>query len=77
MRAKALIVASGADYRRLDVPGRDRFDGAGVYYAATQMEAQICGGDQVVVVGGGNSAGQACIFLAENARKSSALDSRA
>lgn len=69
VRAKALIVASGADYRRLDVPGRERFDGAGVYYAATQMEAQICGGDQVVVVGGGNSAGQACIFLSENARK--------
>ncbi len=69
LKAKAVIVASGADYRRLDVPGRERFDGAGVYYAATKMEAQNCGGDAVVVVGGGNSAGQAAIFLSENARK--------
>ncbi|MEO8073348.1 MAG: FAD-dependent oxidoreductase [Acidobacteriota bacterium] len=68
-KAKALIVATGAEYRRLDVPNREKFDGAGVYYAATQMEAQICGGEQVVVVGGGNSAGQACIFLSQNARK--------
>ncbi|MBC7797517.1 MAG: FAD-dependent oxidoreductase, partial [Pyrinomonadaceae bacterium] len=58
-----------ADYRKLNVKDRDKFDGAGVYYAATQMEAQTCGGDQVVVVGGGNSAGQACIYLSENARK--------
>lgn len=69
VRAKALIIASGADYRRLDVEGRERFDGAGVYYAATPMEAQMCGGETVVVVGGGNSAGQACLFLAESARK--------
>jgi thioredoxin reductase (NADPH) len=69
VRATALLVASGADYRRLDVDGRERFDGAGVYYAATPMEAQMCGGDTVVVVGGGNSAGQACLFLAESARK--------
>lgn len=68
-KAKALIVATGAEYRRLDVPNREKFDGAGVYYAATQMEAQICGGEQCVVVGGGNSAGQACIFLSQNARK--------
>ncbi|MEP6923832.1 MAG: FAD-dependent oxidoreductase [Pyrinomonadaceae bacterium] len=69
LRAKALIIASGADYRKLAVEGREKFDGAGVYYAATQMEAGLCGGDAVVVVGGGNSAGQATIFLAENARK--------
>jgi thioredoxin reductase (NADPH) len=69
VRAKALIIASGADYRRLDVEGRERFDGAGVYYAATPMEAQMCGGETVVVVGGGNSAGQACLFLAESAQK--------
>lgn len=69
LRAKAVLIASGADYRKLDIPERERFDGAGVYYAATQMEAQLCGGDSVVVVGGGNSAGQACIFLAKNARK--------
>ena len=69
VRAKSLIIASGADYQKLDVDGRERFDGAGVYYAATTMEAQICGGDAVVVVGGGNSAGQACIFLSETAHK--------
>lgn len=69
VRAKALIIASGANYRRLDVENRERFDGAGVYYAATPMEAQMCSGETVVVVGGGNSAGQACLFLAESARK--------
>lgn len=67
--AKSLLIASGAEYRKLDVPNRERFDGAGVYYAATQMEAKMCGGEQVCVVGGGNSAGQAAIFLAENLRK--------
>ena len=69
LTAKSLIIASGAEYVKLDVPGRERFDGAGVYYAATQMESQMCGTDQVIVVGGGNSAGQAAIYLSENARK--------
>lgn len=64
--AKVLLIASGADYRRLPVSGRERFDSAGVYYAATPMEARMCAGGQVVVVGGGNSAGQAAIFLSEN-----------
>ena len=68
-RAKAMLIATGAEYRKLDVPQRERFDGAGVYYAATQMESQICGGEQVVVVGSGNSAGQAAIFLSQNARR--------
>jgi thioredoxin reductase (NADPH) len=69
VRARSMIVATGANYRKLDVPGREKFAGAGVYYAATSMEAQICGGDSVVVVGGGNSAGQACVFLSETAHK--------
>lgn len=69
VKTKSLIIASGADYRKLDVPNREKFDGVGVFYAATPMEAQICGGAQTVVVGGGNSAGQACIFLSENVRK--------
>jgi thioredoxin reductase (NADPH) len=69
LKARSLIIATGADYRKLDVPGRTRFDGAGVYYAATKMEAQVCGGDQVAVVGGGNSAGQAALYLSETARK--------
>ncbi len=67
--AKALLIASGAEYRKLNVPGRERFDGAGVYYAATSMEAKICGGEQVIVVGGGNSAGQAAIFLSGTVRR--------
>lgn len=66
--ARALIIASGAQYRRLAIPNLARFEGAGVYYAATFMEAQLCGGDEVVVVGGGNSAGQAAVFLAQTAR---------
>lgn len=67
--AKALLIASGANYRQLPVPGRERFDSAGVYYAATPMEAKMCAGGQVAVVGGGNSAGQAAIFLSENLSK--------
>ena len=62
---RAVIVASGARYRRLAVPDLERFEGAGVYYAATDMEARICGGFDVIVVGGGNSAGQAAIYMAQ------------
>jgi len=61
--AKCLLIATGADYRRLGVEGSERFEGAGVYYAATAAEAQLCRGAQVAVVGGGNSAGQATVFL--------------
>jgi len=67
--AKCLLIATGADYRRLDVAGSDRFEGTGVYYAATLAEANLCEGAQVVVVGGGNSAGQAAVFLAGHARR--------
>jgi thioredoxin reductase (NADPH) len=62
---RAVIVASGARYRRLDVARLQDFEGNGVYYAATEMEARICAASPVVVVGGGNSAGQAALFLAE------------
>jgi thioredoxin reductase (NADPH) len=61
---RAVIVASGARYRRLDVPRLADFEGNGVYYAATEMEARLCAGSPVVVAGGGNSAGQAALFLA-------------
>ena len=64
--ARAVIVASGARYRRLDVEDLERFEGAGVYYAATDLEARVCHGTPVLVVGGGNSAGQAAIYLAQN-----------
>jgi thioredoxin reductase (NADPH) len=64
IRARAVIVATGARYRKLAVPGYERFEGRGIYYAATAMEASLCAGEEVVVVGGGNSAGQAAVFLA-------------
>jgi thioredoxin reductase (NADPH) len=67
--AKCLLIASGAEYRRLGVEGCSRYEGTGVYYAATPNEAQLCRGAQVVLVGGGNSAGQAAVFLATQARK--------
>jgi thioredoxin reductase (NADPH) len=67
--AKCLLIATGADYRRLDVEGSERFEGTGVYYAATVAEGQLCEGSQVLVVGGGNSAGQAAVFLSGHARK--------
>lgn len=67
--AKCLLIATGADYNRLGVEGCERFEGAGVYYAATPNEATLCSGCEVVVVGGGNSAGQAAVYLAGLARR--------
>ena len=64
---KCLLIATGADYRRLDVEECARFEGKGVYYAATPAEGQLCRGVPVVLVGGGNSAGQAAVFLAQHA----------
>ena len=71
--AKCLLIATGAEYRRLRVEGSDRFEGTGVYYAATLAEAQLCRGTQVVIVGGGNSAGQAAVFLSGHARQVSIM----
>jgi len=62
---RAVIVASGAQYRRLEVDDLERFEGAGVYYAATELEARLCRGFNTIVVGGGNSAGQAAIYMAQ------------
>jgi thioredoxin reductase (NADPH) len=67
--ARSVIVASGARYRRLDVAGLGRFEGESVHYAATEAEAQRCEGEEVAVIGGGNSAGQAALFLAGRARR--------
>jgi thioredoxin reductase (NADPH) len=68
IRARAVIIATGARYRRLPIDHLGRFEGLGVYYGATFIEAQWCGGDDAIVVGGGNSAGQAAVFLAQTAR---------
>lgn len=67
--ARSVIIASGAEYRRPQLPNLSRFEGSGIYYGATFIEAQVCGDDEVIVVGGGNSAGQAAVFLAQTARK--------
>jgi thioredoxin reductase (NADPH) len=64
---RAVVIATGARYRKLPVLRLEEFEGTSVYYAATQMEAKLCRGDPVVVVGGGNSAGQASLFLAKHA----------
>jgi thioredoxin reductase (NADPH) len=67
--AKTVIIASGAEYRKLALPNLSQFEGAGLYHGATFMEAQLCSGEEVIVVGGGNSAGQAAVYLAQSARK--------
>jgi thioredoxin reductase (NADPH) len=67
INGRAVIVATGAQYRKLDVPELERFEGLGVYYAATQAEGDLCAGDPVLIVGGGNSAGQAAMFLSGRA----------
>jgi thioredoxin reductase (NADPH) len=67
--ARCAIIATGADYHRLDAQDRETFEGSGVYYAATAREGRLCRGSTVVVVGGGNSAGQAAMFLSEGAEK--------
>jgi thioredoxin reductase (NADPH) len=65
VRGRTVIVATGAQYRRLDIPDLERYEGNGVYYAATRAEAQLCENDPVLIVGGGNSAGQAALYLSE------------
>ena len=69
LRSRSVLIATGAQYRRLDAEGRERFEGAGVYYAALTVDPQLYEHSTVVVVGGGNSAGQAIIYLAQRAEK--------
>jgi thioredoxin reductase (NADPH) len=69
IRARTVIIATGARYRKPSLANLERFEGAGVYYSATFMEAQLCTGDEIIVVGGANSAGQAAVFLARTVRK--------
>ncbi|HEV7474039.1 MAG TPA: FAD-dependent oxidoreductase [Pyrinomonadaceae bacterium] len=66
--ARAILIATGAQYRKLPLENLSQFEGAGIYYGATHLEAQLCGDEDVIVVGGGNSAGQAAVFLAQSAR---------
>jgi thioredoxin reductase (NADPH) len=68
LAARAVIIATGAEYRRPAIDKLSMFEGAGVYYAATPMEAQLCAGDETIVVGAGNSAGQAAVFLAQTSK---------
>jgi len=67
--ARSIVLATGAQYNKPKVENLAQFEGQGIYYAATAMEAQLCTGEEIVVVGGGNSAGQAAVFLAETVRK--------
>jgi thioredoxin reductase (NADPH) len=67
--ARAVVIATGAEYRRLPLKNLSQYEGTGIYYGATFMEAQLCGGEDVIVVGGGNAAGQAAVYLAESAKR--------
>jgi thioredoxin reductase (NADPH) len=67
--ARTIVIATGAEYRRPPCKNLSRFEGSGVYYGATFVEAQLCGGEEVIVVGGGNSAGQAAVFLAQTTKR--------
>ena len=67
--ARNILIATGVQYRKLPLENLSQFDGAGVYYGATFVEAQLCEGDEVIVVGGGNSAGQAAVFLAQTTNR--------
>jgi thioredoxin reductase (NADPH) len=69
LRAKTVLIATGADYSRLEAEGREQFEGVGVYYAATALEGQLCRNETVLVAGSGNSAGQAAMFLSDGAAK--------
>jgi thioredoxin reductase (NADPH) len=69
IRARAVVIASGAQYNKPKIDNLKKFDGQGVYYGATYIEAQLCGKDEVIVVGGGNSAGQAAVYLSQTANR--------
>jgi thioredoxin reductase (NADPH) len=67
VRTRSIVIATGARYRKLALPALPRFEGVGIYYSATHLEGQLCRGEEIAVVGGGNSAGQAAVFLSQMA----------
>jgi thioredoxin reductase (NADPH) len=69
IKTRAIVIASGAQYNKPRIPNLSRFECQGIYYGATFIESQVCGGEEVIVVGGGNSAGQAAVFLSQSAKK--------
>ena len=69
IETRSIVLATGAQYNKPKVENLERYEGQGIYYAATFMEAQLCAGENAIVIGGGNSAGQAAVFMAESARK--------
>ncbi|HEV3307526.1 MAG TPA: FAD-dependent oxidoreductase [Candidatus Sulfotelmatobacter sp.] len=69
IRARTVVIASGAQYNKPNIDNLKKFEGQGIYYGATYIEAQLCGKDEVIVVGGGNSAGQAAVYLSQTASK--------
>jgi thioredoxin reductase (NADPH) len=69
LAARAIVIATGAQYKKPAIANLKKFEGQGVYYGATYIEAQLCGNEDVIVVGGGNSAGQAAVYLSQTARK--------
>ncbi len=68
VKSKTVIITTGARYRKLDLPQEEKFEGVGIYYAATAMEGTLCKDEEAIVIGGGNSAGQAAVFLSRYAR---------
>lgn len=77
LKGRAVIIATGAQYRKLDIEHLETFEGAGIYYGASPLEAQLCGGSEAIVVGAGNSAGQGAVFLAKTAKAVHVLYRRA
>ena len=69
LATKSIVISSGAQYNKPQIANLAKFEGQGIYYGATYMESQLCGGDDVIVVGGGNSAGQAAVYLSQSASK--------
>ena len=77
VRTRIIVIATGVQYRKLDLPSMERFEGAGIFYSATHLEGQLCQGEDVAIVGGGNSAGQAAVWLARGGALVTVLHRRA